>query len=678
MFPSGSTNQAAGLQTSTNTGTAAMNTGTDTTREFGAEADPLGQDSGRSFPLVGKSTQPSTTDSTQSYGPGQIGTYPAGATIAPEKTTSTIKDDLKRDTPLGASSSGIASGASPGTGPIPSETGNLTGSGPLASKTYTADETPVRTDHSKRDAALLGTGAGLGAVGGYEANEHLNETGTASEPSAFSSSTQPTTTQSTTGPVTRADPSPYDVSSKSTSKPDAALGPGTGGPAEFGTAGPIEPAPSVQDHADKFQSHPVRDTALAGGAGAVAGAAVGEGISEKEAQKIEKEQIKEQKAVEKEQVKEEKAQEKAVAKEQKEADKAAAKEQKALEKEHPKEEKKHRGILGIFKRDKSDKEGHKDELESMPSTETSKVPTREKELAAGAGVAGLGAGAAATATGSHSGELSTGTDTAAMGPGGSVSQAAAGDSAISSGSNIAGPAGTSKPGLEGSTMSGDTGQSGTPAGASNEPFKDSSHMGTTTGAAATAGVATGIGASQYPEHTPVTSQGPDSSALKTTATEAKPQGYANTPIGTGHDQGDAALKTTHSEAAPLEPRSMNTERDYVPPVTAASESKQAPITSQEPTPATTSMTTDTAPKYEQPVTSAPAAMNERKDVDPVTTSQKADLEPEPSMGTTGGSSSGLGPTTTHEAYGPSDPGRNKLHKDPPKKVLEQRGLGSSS
>ena len=87
-----------------------------------------------------------------------------------------------------------------------------------------------------------------------------------------------------------------------------------------------------------------------------------EGMTDKEAHKLEK-------AHEKEVAKEQKQHDKELAKEQKQHEKDVAKAEKKAEHDAEKQEKKHHGgILGLFKRDKPDNELKQEELERKDET----------------------------------------------------------------------------------------------------------------------------------------------------------------------------------------------------------------------------------------------------------------------------------------------------------------------
>lgn len=217
---------------------------------------------------------------------------------------------------------------------IPESVGGSSYDKPLNTTSSGYDQTPgivgeqgKGSDHQYgRDAGLAGAGLGAGGVAAYEAEKHHGHD-------------QPSTTDSST----------YQPS-------------GYGKPTD---------------------AHTGRDAALAGGAGAGLGAAAESEFSKKDAEKLEKEHTKEiekeQKAIHKEQVKHEK-----------ELEKEAKKQEKAIAKEEKKHDdgKKHGGILGLFRRDKPDKDLKDDEYEHQASG-----THHGTETAAGVGTAAaVGAG----------------------------------------------------------------------------------------------------------------------------------------------------------------------------------------------------------------------------------------------------------------------------------------------
>lgn len=238
-------------------------------------------------------------------------------------------------------------------------------------------------------------------------------------------------------------------------------------PSQGGYPGGALPDRSANTQAESDHK-PVRDAAVAGGAGAATGAIAEHELSEGEAKKLEKEHVKEQKAVEKQEAKEHAKEQKAVekqeakehAKEQKAHEKAvekeemqAAKEQKALEKQESKEEKKHSGILGLFKRDKRDDEATSDTKETPHQSTAAAIEPEhssrandgldKKDVAAGA--AAVGAGGTAAGVAAHGHGPTPRYDEGAMGPSSDASHVAGlEDSAISSGTGVAGPASGSR------------------------------------------------------------------------------------------------------------------------------------------------------------------------------------------------------------------------------------------
>ena len=231
------------------------------------------------------------------------------------------------------------------------------GSGPTTSSRDQA--VPGTAHHHGRDAGV----AGVGGAAAYEADKHLGR----KEPSS-----------DTYGSEHRGAFEPTKASGEPTGHHygrDAALGAGgvgTGAAAyEAGKSRDVEPPTGTttgynDQAAAPKQSHTGRDAALAGGAGAGAGALAGHELSKKEAEQQAKQHIKDQKAQEKEIANEQKAHDKEITKEHKAHEKevekaekkhhkevaaAEKKHEKELEKEEKKEEKKHHGgILGLFHR----------------------------------------------------------------------------------------------------------------------------------------------------------------------------------------------------------------------------------------------------------------------------------------------------------------------------------------
>ena len=155
-----------------------------------------------------------------------------------------------------------------------------------------------------------------------------------------------------------------------------------------------------QQPTENTDRHHERDNAVVG-VGAEAGEVFGKKTEpdeithakqfEKTQKQHDKQLEKDQKAAHKEEVKEEKKHEKIMAKEERKHEKALEKEEKKHEKEG--EKKHHGGILGLFHRDKSDRELREDEIHRQ---EQLKDPSsRTHETAAGASVTGTGAAAAA-------------------------------------------------------------------------------------------------------------------------------------------------------------------------------------------------------------------------------------------------------------------------------------------
>ena len=153
------------------------------------------------------------------------------------------------------------------------------------------------------------------------------------------------------------------------------------------------PSSGYDDRDRTTESHTGRYTGLAGGDGAGLGAAAENEISKKEASKLEKQQTKEiekeQKAIHKDQLKHEKALEKEEKKQEKALEKEEKKHEKALAHDDKKHDEghKHGSILGLFHRDKPDKDLKEEELERRGAGSH-----HETETAAGVGTVGATSG----------------------------------------------------------------------------------------------------------------------------------------------------------------------------------------------------------------------------------------------------------------------------------------------
>lgn len=240
-----------------------------------------------------------------------------------------------------------------GGNPSQAAKGESSSVGPISTTTE-----PSR-DHNRGNLSAAGAGAGVG-VAALEA-ERLR---------------QPHQTNPTDPSITAGSQQPHDYE-------------GNRGSARDKTEATHKP---FVQHDDTKPPSKGEHTGLAAvGAGAGAGAGAAAGMSEKEAKKLEKEHIKEEKAHEKEIEKEQKHHQKELEKEQKHHQKEVEKEHKALAKEEKKHhhdvekeekkhhhgvekeekkhhddedktEKKHGGILGLFKRDKTDDELKREEV----------------------------------------------------------------------------------------------------------------------------------------------------------------------------------------------------------------------------------------------------------------------------------------------------------------------------
>ncbi|KAI4176589.1 MAG: hypothetical protein LQ343_000880 [Gyalolechia ehrenbergii] len=291
------------------------------------------------------------------------------------------------------------------TGPTTKGTGVPTGQSPSG---VTAANGPATTskDHDVgRNAGLAGVGAGAA----YEADKHLHGShgdSTRTRDPGLTSKQQPLSGKSAPEYGRETDLSDAGTTGIHDSRHQPSS---TSGLAD-------QPSTAYDDRDRAGESHRGRDAALGAGAGAAA-VAGGEELSRKylerqqkadykeemtEQEAAHKQELKEQKHHQHEQQKAEKAHEKAIAKEEKhhqhEKEKAEKAHEKAMAKEeaqhkHKEEpqggEKKHHGLLGLFHRDKADKELKEDEIarkehleaESQPgaaTTGTTGLSEREK------------------------------------------------------------------------------------------------------------------------------------------------------------------------------------------------------------------------------------------------------------------------------------------------------------
>lgn len=265
-----------------------------------------------------------------------------------------------------------------------------------SSSGLTGSTDPTRSSkdhHYRRDAGLAGTGG----VAAYEAEKHLGKGASSNNSSRLPESTGATAYDSSRGPTGTGTDS-LTGKDHHYGRDAGIAGIGAGGVAAYeaekhhdrseprtATGSSADPSTGYGDRDQSSGSHTGRDSAVIGGAGAGVGAASGAEFSKKEAEKLERQQHKEiekeQKSFHKDQAKHEKVLEK----EEKKHEKALAKE----EKKHD-DGKKHGGILGLFHRDKPDKDLKEEELERRGAGSHHGV-----ETAAGVGAAGtLGAAAA--------------------------------------------------------------------------------------------------------------------------------------------------------------------------------------------------------------------------------------------------------------------------------------------
>lgn len=263
-------------------------------------------------------------------------------------------------------------------------------SNPSSSIPGSTDSTEPGKHHYSRDAGLVGTGG----VAAYEAGRHLGKDTSASQRSEIPESTHGTSYDNTqTATSTENDPQSGTGHHYGRDAGLAGLGAGSvaayetekhkdRGEPTTTTSSSTYPSSGYDDRDRTTESHTGRNAALAGGAGAGLGAAAGAELSNKEAEKLEKQQNKEiekeQKAIHKDQLKHEKTLEK----EEKKHEKALAKDDKKQEDGH-----KHGGILGLFHRDKPEKDLKEEELQRRGAGSHS-----EAETAAGIGAVGASNG----------------------------------------------------------------------------------------------------------------------------------------------------------------------------------------------------------------------------------------------------------------------------------------------
>lgn len=255
--------------------------------------------------------------------------------------------------------------------------------------------------HYGRDAAL----AGSGGVAAYEAGKHLGKD------TSNQSSGIPESSHGASHDITRATPGAGNDSQSGAGQHygrDAGLaGLGAGSAAAYEaerhkdrgepttTAGSTYPSSGYDDRDRTAESHTGRDTALAGGAAAGLGAGAEAEFSKKEAEKLEKqyhkELEKEQKTIHKDQLKHEKALEEEEKKHEKALEKEEKKKEKALAKDDKKHDdgKKHGGLLGLFHRDKPDKDLREEELERQGAGSHHGAETAAGVGAVGAAGAGV-------------------------------------------------------------------------------------------------------------------------------------------------------------------------------------------------------------------------------------------------------------------------------------------------
>ncbi|KAL9014203.1 MAG: hypothetical protein Q9173_001134, partial [Seirophora scorigena] len=280
-------------------------------------------------------------------------------------------------------STGYSTG--PGSGPGSSATRNTTSTDP---------NTTGKDHHYARDAGIIGAGAGAA----YEADKRIR------------GSPGDTTGTRSTDPVSSRQPL-SGVSGANYGRDTSMSSPSTAGHHESryhpsATSGVAGQPFAHDDRSRVKESHTGRDAALGAGAGAGAAAMAGETeFSKEEAEREQKaaykEELKEQKAAHKEEEKAAKHHqhevEKAEKKHQHDREKAEKAHDKKLEKEEakhhkeePKEgEKKHHGFLGLFHREKPDKDLKEDEAAPKERMEQEAHPGADTTAAsAGGAIAG--------------------------------------------------------------------------------------------------------------------------------------------------------------------------------------------------------------------------------------------------------------------------------------------------
>lgn len=295
-----------------------------------------------------------------------------------------------------SSTTGASAHTDPGSTDYSTGLGSGPGSSATRNTTSTDPNTTEKDHHYGRDAGILGAGAGAGAA--YEADKHLRGS------HGDTTGTRSTDPVSSRQPLSGASGTDYGRDTSMSSPSTAGLHESRYHPsATSGVAG----QPSAYDDRNRVkESHIGRDAALGAGAGAGAAAAAGEAeFSKKEAEREQKtaykEELKEQKAAHKEEEKAakhhqhevEKAEKKHqhdVEKAQKAHDKKLEKEEAKHHKEEPKEgEKKHHGLLGLFHREKPDKDLKEDEAARKERVEQEAHPGADTTAAsAGGAIAG--------------------------------------------------------------------------------------------------------------------------------------------------------------------------------------------------------------------------------------------------------------------------------------------------
>ena len=360
--------------------------------------------------LAGSGHQPATAASSSPYQPSSY------SNMDPSQTGSHVGHDPQAAGAIGGGAFGGGHKASnlENYGPESQVQGRQHHDAPIAAYSSPGYGDDSKKDHhtshhAGRDAALVGTaGAGAGALAGHEHSHR--DTANYGNDSYQDISQGHRNDRDVTGIGARgSEAAPYDDTRHGHhAGKDSAIA-GTAGAGAGALAGHAHSQRNATNYGtEPYQStpdehHTGRDAAILGGAAGAGGLAEHE-YSKHDAAKLQKEHAKEEKALEKQHSKDVKHHNKELAMEQKAHDKAINKSEKAHEKAMEKDEKKHEkafekeetkqehegkkhgGLLGFLHRDKPDKELKEEEARRQAATHPSRG---EDELAAGAGATGL-------------------------------------------------------------------------------------------------------------------------------------------------------------------------------------------------------------------------------------------------------------------------------------------------